>query len=175
MDSTINRELSALKRMYHLGQKQDPPLVARLPNIEILKENNVRTGFFAVEDFETLRGALPDHLKVVATIGYYTGMRLSRIFVLRWDQIDWDHGMLRLGPGTSQTKKVGHGSLIPELLEVLEHWRLLTLKRSPQCPWVCHYNGKKISRIYRAWRTARKRVGLEEACFTTFADPRCVT
>ena len=48
-----------------------------------------------------LRGALPDHLKVVSTIGYYTGMRLGEILSLRWEHIDWDHGMMRLDPGRS--------------------------------------------------------------------------
>lgn len=164
-DATINRELSALRRMYHLGQKHTPPLVSRVPNIEIVKEHNVRKGFFEVEDFLALRGALPDHLKVAITIGYYTGMRLAEILSLQWDHIDWDHGMLRLDPGTTKNYE---GRIIPmtsEVRKTLEQWRMTTIEKWPKCPLVCHLNGNKIVSMYAAWRSACKRVGLEGRLF----------
>lgn len=164
-DSTINRELAALRRMFRLGQKQSPPMVDQIPNIEFVRENNVRRGFFELEEFYALREALPDHLKVAATIAYFTGMRLGEILDLRWDHIDWDNGTIRLDPGTTKNNE---GRLLPmmsDVRETLEQWWLKTEKDSPKCPWICHYRGERFSRIYRAWRTACKRVGLEGRLF----------
>jgi hypothetical protein len=39
----------------------------------MLKEDNVRKGFFEHEEYLTVRDALPEHLKHVVTFGYKTG------------------------------------------------------------------------------------------------------
>jgi hypothetical protein len=70
--STINRELSALKRMMNLGAMQTPPKVDRIPCIPKLKENNIRKGFFEYDDFVRVRELLPAHLKPVVTFAYKT-------------------------------------------------------------------------------------------------------
>ncbi len=77
--ATINRELSALKRMLNLGAKQTPPKVDRVPHIPMLAEDNARQGFFEYGDFIALRNALPSHLHGFVTFGYKTGMRISEI------------------------------------------------------------------------------------------------
>ena len=68
--ATINRELAALKRLLNLRASATPPKVDRAPKITMLKEHNVRKGFFEHEDFLALLDALPDYLKGFVTFAY---------------------------------------------------------------------------------------------------------
>ncbi len=163
--ATINRELGGLRRMLNLGAKQDPPKVLHVPMIPRLKKEQIRTGFFEHEEFLALRGALPNHQKVPLSLGYWTGMRRGEILTLRWEQVDLERGLLRLDPGTTKT---GEGRVVPmvgDLPAVLTQWRLLTLKQWPACPWVCHYQGQRLTRLTRAWDRAARRVGLDGKLF----------
>ena len=74
-NATINRELAALKRMLNLGAQQTPPKVDKVPYIQMLKEDNVRKGFFEHGDFLALRTALPPYLKGFVTFAYKVGWR----------------------------------------------------------------------------------------------------
>ena len=64
-NGSINRELSALRRMFRLGIQHNK--VDRPPHIDLLKENNVRKGFVKHGDFLALREALPEYLRGFAT------------------------------------------------------------------------------------------------------------
>jgi len=45
-NASINGGLAALKRMFHLASECTPPKVSVIPYIPMLKESNVRKGFF---------------------------------------------------------------------------------------------------------------------------------
>ena len=104
-NATINRELSALKRIFNIGARQTPPKVDRVPYIPMLKENNVRKGFFEHGDFLALREALPDYMKGFVTFAYKTGWRVSEIEGLTWAQMDLDNGIVRLEVGDAKNKE----------------------------------------------------------------------
>jgi len=59
--------------MLNLGAQQTPPKVDRVPYIPMLKENNVRKGFFEHGEFLTLRDALPSYLKGFVAFAYKKG------------------------------------------------------------------------------------------------------
>jgi len=117
-NSTINRELAALKRMLNLGAKQTPPKVNRVPFIPMLKERNIRQGFFEHGDFLSLRDALPEYIQGFATFAYKTGWRVSEVKGLRWAQVDLTQGIVRLEPGETKNDEGRTMYLDEELREV---------------------------------------------------------
>lgn len=82
----MNRELSALKRMLHLGERRTPPKVDRVPYISMLKDNNVRVGFLEHGEYLALMEKLHEYLKPVVAFGYIYGWRRSEVIGLTWDR-----------------------------------------------------------------------------------------
>jgi len=76
------------------------------PHIPMLREDNVRKGFLTAEAFEAVRAKLPMALQAVVTFAYITGWRLaSEVLPLTWRNVDWDHEVVRLDPGTTKNRE----------------------------------------------------------------------
>jgi len=172
-NATINRELAALKRMFNLGIQAEK--IQRKPYIPMLKESNVRTGFFERGEFVAFRDALPDYLKAIATFAYCTGWRKTNILNLKWNQVDLGAKVVRLNPGTTKNDAGQMVVLDGELLEVIEaQWekrKVVTMPgQSPilLCPYVFHRNGKPIRDYRKAWYDAREATGLSNKILHDF-------
>jgi integrase len=100
-NASINRDLIILKRMCTLAM-QAGKLTVR-PYIPLLKENNVRKGFFEPEQFTSVKNHLPVHMQPIVEFAYVTGWRTpSEILTLEWRQVDMKTGEVRLDPGTTK-------------------------------------------------------------------------
>ena len=75
-NATINRELTALKRMFSLAVQGGKLL--HKPHIPMLREDNVRTGFFEREQYQAVVRHLSEPLRPIVTFAYVTGWRISR-------------------------------------------------------------------------------------------------
>ena len=166
-NATINRELAALKRMLNLGANQTPPTVDRLPHIPMLKENNVRKGFFEHDEFLALRDALPNYLKGFVTFGYKTGWRLEEIATLTWDQVDLKRGVARLEAGTTKNDDARTVYLDSELMDIIRRQWSNRKENGVKLPFVFLNNkgDNRIKRFDKAWKTACKEAGIGERIF----------
>jgi integrase len=166
-NGTINRELTALKRMFNLGALQTPPLVDKVPHIPMLKENNTRKGFFEHNDFLALRDALPDYLKGFVTFGYKTGWRISEISNLTWAQVDRDQGIVRLEVGETKSDEGRSVYLDDELKDFfLNQWDLRK-KRGILIPnvFVNKTGASPIKDIRKSWFRALNMAALPRKLF----------
>jgi len=162
-NATINRELSALKRMFRLGERAGK--VGVRPYVPMLREDNTRTGFFDAKEFDAVLKYLPDDLRPVFEVAYITGWRVrSEIVTRQKAHVDLGAGWLRLEPGEAKNREGRMFPLTPRLREVLQdqldRTRTTEIETGRVIPWLFHRNGDPIRSFYRAWRTACKKAGL---------------
>jgi integrase len=162
-NGTINRELAALKRMFHLARQMTPAKVTNIPYIPHLAENNARQGYFEHGEYLALRKALPSYLKPVISMAYHTGMRKEEILGLQWDQVDLMEGKITLRSEDTKNKEPRIIYLQGELLEVIHFQRALRDQKFPSSPRVFFgETGERIKDLRGAWETACIEAGLCE-------------
>jgi integrase len=157
--ATINRELAALRHAFVLAARHEPPLVARVPHIELLKERNRRTGFFEWEQFAALRRHLPEYLKPVMTVAYFTGWRVpSEILTRQKNHIIDGNLVLDAYETKNEQPRKFPLEMIPELQETIEQQlqatRALEVESGRVIPWLFHNGGKPIVDYRPAWHKA---------------------
>lgn len=167
----INRELALLKRMFTL-QLQGGKLLYR-PYIPMLRENNVRTGFFERDQYQSVLAHLPVKIQPVIEFAYITGWRIkSEVLPLEWRQVDFASGEIRLDAGTT---KNGDGRVVymttelRTLLKAREVERDRLKKTGVIVPWVFfreiaegrggEKKPRRIGSFTKAWKSACATAG----------------
>lgn len=109
-NATINRELSALRRMLNLGERSNLVAPGKAPDVSaaMLEENNVRTGFVNEAEFQKLRDNLPPRLRPLVEFAFVTGWRRGELLSRNWEHVE--ENWLRLRPGET---KSGEGRSFP--------------------------------------------------------------
>ena len=164
-NATINRELAALKRIFHLAARCTPPKVREISYIPMLRENNVRKGFFEHEEYLALKKILPDNLKPIITFAYHSGWRKGEILNLTWDKLDLKQGIVRLDPGETKNNEARTLYMDEELLKEM---KALHSKRRLGCPYVFHRKREPIKDFRWTWDSRCKQAGLKGRLFHDF-------
>src|SRR5713101_4956989 len=151
--ATINRETSALSRMFQLAIRRG--WLERMPLFPgRLEENPPRDGFFEHAEYLKVRAHAPASYQDVLDFAYYSGWRRNEILHLTWDEVDLAGGVIRLSPRRSKTRS---GRVLPisaPLRHVLERRHR---RRQAGDARVFRRDGVPV----RQWRTA-----LRDACRT---------
>jgi integrase len=160
-DSTINRTLAALKRMFHLAAECTPPKVQFVPHIPMLKESNVRTGFVETEArvrLEKACGSIGLWMLALFEVGCTYSWRHGSLLKMRVKQIDANANVIRLEPGTTKNKKGLEVTMPRRVRELLV--QCIKSKR-PEDYLFTRENGKPVKDFRGSWEKVCNDAGLQ--------------
>lgn len=162
--ATINREIATLKRMYSLhcdwnSAHKSPRLhsaTADIVRVPLLPENNAKTEFWSLEDAKKLLDACGnERIRMIIYTGLLTGLRLSNILNLAWEQVGAD--TITIGADEMKAGQVLAIPLHPELAKKLKLWKIQSGYRE----FVFKPNsGNIMSWFYDHYHAARKVAGI---------------
>lgn len=161
--ATIRNELAALKRALHLAERAGKAIPPPFPVLHI---SNTRIGFFEEAEVRAVLAHLPEVIQPVVEFAHLTGWRIGEILPLRWSQVDFTAGTVRLEPGTTKNDdgRVFPFAVLPELGALLRRQRARTeaLQQATDqiVPWVFHRDGAPIRDFRGAWERACREAGL---------------
>ena len=167
--ATAKLELTHLHKAFRLAERAGRAMCPPFPQITV---RNVRTGFFERADFEAVRSHLPEAFQGPITFACLTGWRVpSEILTLRWKQVDFSAGMVRLEPGTTKNDegRVFPFGVLPELASLLRtQWEqtLLEMATGQTIPTVFHWNDRGTIKeihpkaLYHRWKEACRLAGV---------------
>jgi integrase len=162
--ATVRNEVAVLGRGFTLAVRAGR--LSHRPYLPLPRVSNARTGFFTDDQLRALITHLPDYLRPFAEAAYITGWRCGEVRNLRWAQVDWEVGTLRLERGTTKSGEPRSFPFAehPRLAELLREQRRRTTELEHEnhlvCPWVFHRKGKQLKWHYHAWSVASAKAGL---------------
>jgi integrase len=162
--ATAKLELTHLHKAFRLAERAGKTVCPPFPQITV---QNVRTGFFERNDFEAVRSPSPEAFRGRITFACLTGWRVpSEVLRLRWQQVDFSAGIVRLEPGTTKNHegRVFPFGVLPELTNLLRaQWEQalsLEMMMGQTIPTVFHWKDRGTIKpihpkaLYHRWKVA---------------------
>lgn len=168
-DSTVNRELGYLRAAMKREMRNSPPRVTSVPYMPAPSEKDcVREGFIDRDDYFKILEEMVPALRAIFICAFHTGARSGELKVVRWDQVDFEEGLIQLLPRTTKNKD---GRWIPiwgDMRDALLEQKRIRDRDFPDCPWVFFWpkgyhhrgvGGQHLTTFRHAWRTSVARAG----------------
>jgi integrase len=162
-NATINRELAALKRMFHLGLKATPAKVLRIPAFPHLNENNIRKGFLEDGQYRQVVAYCPElWFRAIVECGRTYGWRISELKNMQVNQIDLAQKVIRLEPGTT---KNGEGREVFMTNTVFALLKACVSGKATSDFVFTRRNGKRVRDFRTTWAKACEAAGVPDLLF----------
>jgi integrase len=107
-----------------------------------------------------MKDALPDHLRPVLTMAYFTGMRRGEILNLQWDNVNIFEKKITLDAGTTKNDDSRMIFLTGELYDAILNQKRIRDLRYPDCDLVFSRQGLKIKDFRKWWKRAGREIGI---------------
>jgi integrase len=160
--------MSTLRRCLRLQWRRNRLLV--LPDFSMPSPGTARQGFFTAEEVHRLCQVLPHHAVNPVRFAWETGWRRGEIFGLRWEQVDWDAGVITLVDSKNGDPRRLPFAESETLAQILREQRAsasrIELQRGVRVEYVFHYAGRPMPEgLRRCWRSACLKAGITERLF----------
>jgi integrase len=171
--ATVQYELAVLRRAMSLAVKKGQ--LRSRPHFPHVGVHNARTGFFTREEMEKIATEIDPELGNLVRVAFWTGWRRGELLTLKWADVDWEAGVLRLRPTSTiagTTTKNNEGRVFPfrrlppleEALRAQWAYREEVARRTGKFPnpdYVFHREGKQIGQFRKTWASACERAGVK--------------
>lgn len=164
--ATVNRELSKLRRMFNIAQREgwikQNPFAAGESLISLADERKRERILTNEEERRLLKAcSIPsrEHLRPIVIAALDTGMRRGELFSLRWQHVDFEEGVLNIEAFHTKTMKARQVSLTGRLTRELE----ALYEQSPKQPFGRVFG--ITDNVKRSFNAARKEAGLLDVRF----------
>jgi integrase len=152
-DTTINRDLEALKHMLFWAVDQGLLIANPLSRVRLVRERRKPRPVLGVEEEQYLIAAAAEHLQILIVTALDTGMRRGELLHERWEHFDWNRNLLFV---THSKTAGGEAREIPLTERV--HSVLYPRRQSAGLVFTFHEN--PIQQIKTAWKAAIRRAGI---------------
>jgi integrase len=168
-DSTIRRELVAVKAILNWSTKRRPPLIAFNPIATYVAPESDDAIILppTPDEAAAIYGAASDHLKRAILLAHYLGLRPGAVELLslRWSMVSIDVGIISVRSAHKGGPKMrdvpAHPELIPHLRRWMAEdkaaWKVADIGSRP----IIHYHGRSIKAIQNSWAGAKSRAGIK--------------
>ena len=158
--ATLNRELAFLKTVFNLAVEWEWLRENPAAKIKKLKGEKQRMRFLDREEVSRLIDCSVPFLKPIIIMAVSTGMRRGEIFNLKWKDIDFVHGFIRVEKSKNyESRDIPMNSFLSETLKGLDQ------NRKKESYVFCRDNGEKRITVDRVFKRALKEVGIEDFRF----------
>ena len=171
--ATVNHHLKLLKAIFNRAIKTGKLTYNPVRAVKLFKENNARNRCLSLEEEARLFAHLPESIKPLVTAALHTGMRRGELLALRWGDVDFFTGALRVREAKSgEGRSVVMNSIVRATLKAVRREQIQKARaeakggREILSPYVfCSNKGRFLHNLAKAWYPALEAAGIEDFRF----------
>lgn len=157
-DSTVNRDLSVLRRIVNWGIDEGLVLPVQKPRVRMVRERRKKRLVVSIDEENAILQSAAAHIQLATIAALDTGMRRGELFNQLWEDVDFPRRLLYV---TKSKTPEGESREIPLTTRLFD---LLSAQRQP-LGLVFTYKGQPLHRIKTAWKATLRRAGLRHIRF----------
>ena len=152
--ATVNRELATLKTMLNKAVAWGKLEKSPAASVKFLREPSGRLRYLEIAEINKLITAAPDRIRPIIILAVYTGMRRGEILNLKWTNIDFQRGIIRITSTKNDEVKI-----VPMNATVKQ--TLMRIRRHPASPFVfCEKDGQLVKDFRKSFAQLLKDCGI---------------